>query len=491
MAQQKTQTGDDKQMSLNENEQLALQSHLEQWNSCKGGERHAVLNTAVKEARLLAPKMDKDALKHRKYIYKQWFYNHGQRKQRIKRHLIKYGQKWTVQEIIKQERKAEVKSIIEEQTGVKPGEKGMMKHYQRIVTEIMQGLTSDELQEAEATALAWSQEGPPADIQANITKTKGESLIKHFAKEMYRQAGMRLFVISAWKAPDGMISMMSLVAVNNSWIPKIGRSSWRNEIHMWRNSLVGNQIFVEGNGNQVIGKKKWQARQLFDFELNDAGMPTIPAYEDLDLQSTKDLIHDFITVHYRLTVSTGDCCQKLTVAVPWATILSRQEDFIETTYLPEGTRIKDPSKLKKADAQILLQFWLKRQAQSAETTFAFKAWVDSDGNTLPPVKKKIQPSNCGAGDRRPSRKSRKPPVGARTTGSKNSDNDSSEDDGCEPGAAPRQKSKRLANLRAKNRIPIAFSPSTTEDQMMMMEWRIMVWQRLPQIWMERRQSLII
>ncbi|KAG1787413.1 uncharacterized protein HD556DRAFT_1312737 [Suillus plorans] len=93
MAQQRTQISDDKQITLNENERLALQSHLEQWNSCKGGECHAVLNAAVKEARLLAPKMDKDALKRRKYMYKQWFYNNGARKQRIRKHLIKYARK--------------------------------------------------------------------------------------------------------------------------------------------------------------------------------------------------------------------------------------------------------------------------------------------------------------------------------------------------------------------------------------------------------------
>ncbi|KAG2112329.1 uncharacterized protein F5147DRAFT_771390 [Suillus discolor] len=254
MARQRTQTGDDKQIALNENKWLALQSHLEQWNSCKGGECHAVLNAAVKEARLLAPKMDKDALKHRKYMYKQWFYNNGACKQRIRKHLIKYGRKWTARE-----------------TGMKPGEKGMMKHYQWVVMEIMQGLTSDELKEAKATTLAWSQEGPPADIQTNIAKTKGESLMKHFATEMYRQARMRIFMVSAWKEQDE-----KLMIGGHDFNDKIGSSErfmdtkdWQVILEEWNPYAEEQFNMQEGTDDRVICGKTQQVRQLFHFELDN------------------------------------------------------------------------------------------------------------------------------------------------------------------------------------------------------------------------------
>ncbi|KAG1900013.1 uncharacterized protein F5891DRAFT_980629 [Suillus fuscotomentosus] len=346
-------------------------------------------------------------------MYKQWFYNNGARKQRVRKHLIKYGRKWTARE---------VKTIIQEQTGMKLGEKGMMKHYQRVVTKIMQGLTSDELKEAEATTLAWSQEGPPADIQTNIAKTKGESLIKYFATEMYRQAGMRIFVVSAWKEQDRKLMIGG---------------------HDFNDKIGGGERFMDTKDWQVI-LEEWNPYAEEQFNMQEGTDDRVirgKTQAGLDLQTTKDLIRDFMTIHYR------HCCQKVKVPVPWATIISQQEEFIKSKYLPEATRIKDPSKLKKAEAQMLLQFWHQRQKHTTDTTFEFKGWVDSDGNIHSPVRKPTQRSNDRARSHQPLQWSRTRKSRARSTGNQNTDEESSEDND-DARLPPRQKSKCLARQRA-------------------------------------------
>ncbi|KAG1864552.1 hypothetical protein C8R48DRAFT_773068 [Suillus tomentosus] len=302
-----------------------------------------------------------------------------------------------------------------------PGEKGMMKHYQCIVTEIMQGLTSDELKEAKVTALAWSQEGPPADIQTNIAKTKGESLMKHFAIKMYRQAGMRIFVVLAWKEQDRKLMIGGRVQkVMHDLNDEIGSGErfidtkdWQVILEEWNPYAEEQFNMQEGTDNHMIRGKTRQVQQLFHFELDNEGMPIIPNNQDLDLQTKKDLICDYMT--------------KPKVPIPWATIIFQQEEFIKSKYLPQATRIKDPSKLKKAEAQMLLQFWRQRQKHTTDTTFEFKAWVDSDGHIHSPV--------------------RKPTQRAMTTGDQKTDEESSEndDDACLP---PCQKSKWLAKQRA-------------------------------------------
>ncbi|KAG2112330.1 uncharacterized protein F5147DRAFT_771391 [Suillus discolor] len=174
---------------------------------------------------------------------------------------------------------------------------------------------------------------------------------------------------------------------------------------------------------------------------DNEGMPILPDNQDLDLQTTKDLICDFMTVHYR------HCCQKPKVPVLWATIISQQEEFIESKYLPEATRIKDLSKLKKAEAQILLQFWRQRQKHTTDTTFEFKGWVDSDGNIYSPVRKSTQRSDDRARSRQPLKWSRTHKSRARSTGDQKTDEESSEDDD-DAHLSPRQKSKHLAKQRA-------------------------------------------
>jgi hypothetical protein len=62
------------------------------------------------------------------------------------------------------------------------------------MTTFMQRLDKKELQEAEAKAEKWSNQASNAAVQAKTARKKGEKMVKSFAKEMFSQAGMRVFV---------------------------------------------------------------------------------------------------------------------------------------------------------------------------------------------------------------------------------------------------------------------------------------------------------
>src|SRR6267154_2191468 len=103
MARNGSPTPMSKQKALSEDELLALRSHLEDWNRTAGRERRQILKAAIAEALLLAPRMESHLKKLRKDVsisqsipsaidslgktYKQWFYNHGQRKRTPKQTL--------------------------------------------------------------------------------------------------------------------------------------------------------------------------------------------------------------------------------------------------------------------------------------------------------------------------------------------------------------------------------------------------------------------
>ena len=130
-------------------------------------------------------------------MYRDWLYNRRSEKTRKKK-ASKLGQKWTSRMVIEQLRKEE----IIEKTGAMPGSKTFIERYQTTLTAVMAGLSKEELEEAQNTAIEWSAKTPPAAVQADFAKKKAPGLMKDLASKLWKQAGMRIFILSAWKEED-------------------------------------------------------------------------------------------------------------------------------------------------------------------------------------------------------------------------------------------------------------------------------------------------
>ncbi|KAG1726588.1 hypothetical protein EDB19DRAFT_1580678, partial [Suillus lakei] len=132
---------------------------------------------------------------------KTWLFNNKKKKER--KDMIKYGRRWTPRMVIYQQMREEVLKRIEEESGAKPGGCGIFKHYQTAVKRVMAELSDNELEKAKETAEEWSNNFPPPEIQAQVARKKGPAYMEHFSKEMWRQCGMRMFVMLAWKNEQG------------------------------------------------------------------------------------------------------------------------------------------------------------------------------------------------------------------------------------------------------------------------------------------------
>jgi len=130
-------------------------------------------------------------------MYRDWLYNWRSEKTRKKK-ASKLGQKWTSRMVIEQLRKEE----IIEKTGAMPGSKTFIERYQTTLTAVMAGLSKEELEEAQNTAIEWSAKTPPAAVQVDFAKKKAPGLMKDLASKLWKQAGMRIFILSAWKEED-------------------------------------------------------------------------------------------------------------------------------------------------------------------------------------------------------------------------------------------------------------------------------------------------
>ncbi|KAG2089131.1 uncharacterized protein F5147DRAFT_780728 [Suillus discolor] len=262
--------------------------------------------------------------------------------------------------VVYQQKHEEVLKRIEDESGVKPGDPGMFKHYQAAVKRVMAELNDNELEKVKETAEEWSNNCPPPEIQAQVARKKGPAYMEHFLNEMWRQCGMRVFVMSAWKNEKGEV----LFGMHDD-----------NE--------------ALGDGDSFMKMKDWediepvwqeyaQEQFAFELEMDREGMPFLPDITDTKLEEKKAIVRAFLTSHYReFLVASSD---KLFNA--WT---QGYDDFVARMYLPADVDLKEPSKLQNWDTTALLHFWRARQETGEGPTFLFKAWKNKDGDMVPSV----------------------------------------------------------------------------------------------------------
>ncbi|KAG1883112.1 hypothetical protein F4604DRAFT_1921009 [Suillus subluteus] len=137
-------------------------------------------------------------------VYLKWFRNHGSKKQETKPPL-NMGRKWMDHWVIDSLWKQELLKKICDEMRVKPRSSEMMTHYFKYLSALVDSLSEEEIEKAIKTAEEWNWQGVSPKAQADVMKKKSESMIQHFVREMYKRAGMRVFVISAWKNDEGKV----------------------------------------------------------------------------------------------------------------------------------------------------------------------------------------------------------------------------------------------------------------------------------------------
>ncbi|KAG2047576.1 hypothetical protein BDR06DRAFT_1024886 [Suillus hirtellus] len=312
---------------LTDKEILELKVYLPEWTAAKRSEKQAIFTAIARAARLFAPKLDQKQWKRGSrrgffVVYKTWLFDNKKKKER--KDMIKYGRKWMPRMVVYQQKREEVLKRIEDESGVKPGDPGMFKHYQVVVKRVMAELDDDELEKAKETAEKWSNNCPPPEIQAQVARKKGLAYMEHFLNEMWRQCGMRVFVMSAWKNEKGEV----LFGMHDD-----------NE--------------ALGDGDSFMKTKDWE-----DIE---------PVWQEYAQEQF------------------GICSGKDKAVVPWSAIVQSQDDFVAWTYLLVDVDLEEPSKLQIWDTTTLLQFWLAQQETGEGPTFLFKAWKNKDGDMVPSV----------------------------------------------------------------------------------------------------------
>ncbi|KAG1859454.1 hypothetical protein C8R48DRAFT_774789 [Suillus tomentosus] len=340
-----------KKVHLDKAEVVVLRDHLEDWRSVKGKERSRVLIAISKEASLQAPTKDRAILKAWKRVYKQWLQNQSRQKKDPKP-LIQYGRHWTVRKVLIQTHK----HLIWEETGEMAGSEEMISKWPRAAKVVIDGLSAEEREEAVVMAEKWNNQVALPNVQAEVTE-----MIEHFATKMFKQARMRVCVLSAWNNSKG-----KLMLGGHDFNEQFGNGESFIKTRDWDGIFMpewaeyaGEQFNAEdGEEPQVVKSKKQQPHKLSELEEDADGWPMLPDTTGWNLRA----------LHVTLEV-----------------ILTEYRDMWWTRYLqvsgavwPAGIKFKEPSKMDLSDVSELLQFWFAQQEQNIQPAFSFTVWQDSD-----------------------------------------------------------------------------------------------------------------
>ncbi|KAG1775258.1 hypothetical protein EV702DRAFT_1199577 [Suillus placidus] len=176
------------------------------------------------------------------------------------------------------------------------------------MTAIMHRLDKKELQEAQDKADKRTNQAPDATVQAKTARKKGKKMVKNFAKEMFAQAGMRVFVLGSWKdEKGGLLTSGRVLPLTHrfDFNEQLGRGSSFMKHKDWQAILPGWEEFIgnvfdqdEDQDATLLRGIWWGTKPYHEFELDRSGSPMLPEMNDLSLETKKAMIRSFLTIHY-------------------------------------------------------------------------------------------------------------------------------------------------------------------------------------------------
>ncbi|KAG2139890.1 hypothetical protein BD769DRAFT_1663061 [Suillus cothurnatus] len=203
--------------------------------------------------------------------------------------------------VIYQQNRGEVLKRIKNKSREKPGAPGMFKYYQAAVKGVMAELDDDKLEKAKETAEEWSNKFPPPEIQAQVACKKGPTYMEHISKEMWRQCGMRVFVLSVWKNEMGEVLFRihddnEVLGDGDSFIKM---KDWEDIEPVWQ-EYVQEQFGAgaQDRGQHLKGGHKRMKKPAFELKMDMGGMPVLLDITETKLEEKKAIARSFLTLHY-------------------------------------------------------------------------------------------------------------------------------------------------------------------------------------------------
>ncbi|KAJ3533261.1 hypothetical protein NMY22_g7407 [Coprinellus aureogranulatus] len=277
---------------------------------------------------------------------------------------------------------AEIDDIEEIVDPVKDTKSKPFHYFQRALTAEWESLSDQERQSYEEKATLWRSLGPDDEERRRMAEEHAPRTIRSFATNLYRQMGVRMFILATWEDTQGRV--ISVPLDFNHELGSDGRSyKIEHRSYLERIGLLDHYA--------SFSQKTWPDKTSpadrdvspmdITFEVTADGRPVLPdptkghpvlkPYKHLP-----NLVRKFMDACYGL-------CRGIPVnrksghQVPWQQLQTRAVEFIDSQYLPNSfTGFKDPGQLGVNICRMLLHHWWVRQ-QNGQVPFEFHHWEAS------------------------------------------------------------------------------------------------------------------
>ncbi|KAI6155589.1 hypothetical protein BKA82DRAFT_36251 [Pisolithus tinctorius] len=258
---------------LRPDELQILQDGLKDWKEADTNKRASLMEGMRNKIKWLDANksLKQDEWNGKWTAIKNWMYNNSW--SQAWKALVKYGSKWMALKVIKLQCKKDIQQVLVK-AGIQPETLAMIKHYQLAIQKVVQSLTKAELDQAARLAKEWNERKPPPEAQAEATTSKGQKYAKQFAYDMWKQCGMRVVIMSAWKDKDG--------EVMNDFNDELGDgelySDWEDLHGKWSayaKKAFGANGTEDEAGQTTVKAQKGKKRSQFSLSTNDDGMPVV------------------------------------------------------------------------------------------------------------------------------------------------------------------------------------------------------------------------
>ncbi|TFK59124.1 hypothetical protein BDN72DRAFT_865410 [Pluteus cervinus] len=359
---------DDKELQI-------LNDHLELWKK-DGGSRRLWANkiwNIIYPAR--GGKMNKVDKKKLWTALTNWLSNN--KRDPEKRKKLSYVKHWSFRTVLLELHSKDIRTIARDKNPeLKPDKKIPVGVLQKALTEFIAGLSEEEVEHAREQASEWNGTGPPPEVQARNADSKAGAEIRRITDHLYRQYGMAVIMFTVHRNSQGRPS--ACMHDYNKWgigVPfETEFPKWETETKMapiW--DQYGERLF----GSAPLRRPILSSRIPQDLERDKHGWPLIPE-EDPAKPWTHDemkaLIRLFFRICYRIAAANNNATPS------WSVIEQLTDQFINSEFLPDGFKFRDPWKLREQDARTLMNFFYERQEDDTiPITFCFKAYRNGKG----------------------------------------------------------------------------------------------------------------
>lgn len=125
---------------------------------------------------------------------------------------------------------------------------------------------------------------------------------------------------------------------------------------------------------EEVEKKSTDPSIPWALEKDAKGWPVMPAEIPASFRLQKDIFRSFMTMTYReffyisvianLMIIIGKTTCNSKVRVPWDEISNDQSKYLSSEYVPDGVKIREPSRMHRDDIEKLLGAFLRRQQRN-------------------------------------------------------------------------------------------------------------------------------